>query len=148
MGETVLVRADLTPRMVDAGRELVIGLDTRGLGFEAAFWLMDEDNGRWHLVLSSRAVKFDGSRAQYAAIHKVLLSLRLQNDIWIGMISIVGHRTPLIRSLREALGPAAAVDGVRLDNAFIDGVSLPGCMLYRLSARQKLQPMGSEGSKR
>ena len=72
MGETVLVRADLTPRMIETGRGLVVGLDTRGLEFEAAFWLMDEDNGRWHLVLSSRAVKFDGSNCLGRLAAKIL----------------------------------------------------------------------------
>jgi hypothetical protein len=60
------------------------------------------------------------------------------------MISIVGHRTPLVKSLRKTLGTAASVDGTRLDDAFIGGVSIPGCVLYRLSRRQKLQPITSE----
>jgi hypothetical protein len=147
MVETVLVRADLTPRLIEAGRELVTALDSYGPEFEAAFWLMDEENGRWHLVLSSRSVKIDGSRALYAEVRKVLSTLQLQNDIWIGMISIVGHRTPLVRSLRETLGTAASVDGARLDNAFIGGVSIPGCVLYRLSRRQKLQSSTYEARK-
>ena len=144
MAETVLVRADLPPRLIEAGRELVIALDSHGSEFEAAFWLMDEENGRWHLVLSSQAVKIDGSRAQYAEVRKVLSTLQLENDIPIRMISIVGHRTPLVKSLRKALGMAASVDGARLDNAFIDGVSIPACLLYRLSKRQKLQSITSE----
>jgi hypothetical protein len=144
MVETVLVRADLSPRLIEAGRELVTALDSHGPEFEAAFWLMDEENGRWHLVLSSRSVKIDGSRALYAEVRKVLSTLQLQNEIWIGMISIVGHRTPLVRALREALGMAASVDGARLDDAFIGGVSIPACVLYRLSRRQKLQPITSE----
>jgi len=145
MAETVLVRADLPPRLIEAGRELVIGLDSHGSEFEAAFWLMDEENGRWHLFLSSQAVKFDGSQAQYAEVRTVLSTLQLENDIPIRMISIVGHRTPVVKSLRKALETAAAsVDGTRLDNEFIDGVSIPACLLYRLSKRQKLQPMTSE----
>jgi hypothetical protein len=144
MVETVLVRAELTTRMIEAGRELVTVLDSRGPSFEAAFWLMDEENGRWHLVLSSRSVKMNGSRAMYVEVNKLLSALQLQNEIWIGMISIVGHRTPLVKALREALDTAASVDGVRLDNAFIGGVSIPGCVLYRLSRRQKLQSINSE----
>jgi hypothetical protein len=130
--------------MIEAGRELVTALDSHGPEFEAAFWLMDEENGRWHLFLSSRSVKFDGSRVMYAEVDKVLSTLQLQSDIWIGMVTIVGHRTPLVRALRETLGMAASVDGTRLDNAFIGGVSIPGCVLYRLSRRQKLQTITSQ----
>jgi hypothetical protein len=139
MAEITLVRSDLTPGMIEAGRSLVVGLDQLGLGFEAAFWLMDEESAIWHLVLSTPAVKMDGPRSLYSKVHKVLLNLKLQGDIWIGMISIVGHKTPLVKSLRDVLGAAASVDGTRLDNAFVGGMLLPGCLLYRLSRRQKLQ---------
>jgi hypothetical protein len=139
MVETTLVKSDLTPRMIEAGRTLVSGLDRLGPAFEAAYWLMDEESAIWHLVLSAQAVKIDGSRSLYSRVHKVLLNLRLQNDIWIGMISIVGHKTPLVKSLRDVLGAVASVDGTRLDNAFVGGMQLSGCLLYRLSRRQKLQ---------
>lgn len=144
MVETVLVRADLAPRMIEAGRELVTALGSRGPSFEAAFWLMDEEDGRWHLVLSSRAVKMDGSRALYADVNKVISALQFQNDIWIGMISIVGDRTPLVSALREAFATTSSVDGTRLDGTYIGDVSIPGCVLYRLSRRQKLQSITSE----
>lgn len=141
MAETILVRSALTTRMIEAGRSLVVGLDLAGLGYEAAFWLLDEESGIWHLVLSTKAVKLDGSRALYSKVHKVLLNLRLEPDIWIGMISIVGDKTPVVKSLREVLGSAASVDGTVLDDAYIGKVRLPGCLLYRLSRRQKLKEM-------
>jgi len=139
MAETILVSSALTSRMIEAGRSLVVGLDKAGLAFEAAFWLSDEESAIWHLVLSTKAVKMDGSRALYGKVHKVLLNLRLEAVIWIGMISIVGDRTPIVKSLRDVLGAAASVDGARLDNAFVGGMRLPGCLVYRLSRRQKLQ---------
>jgi hypothetical protein len=144
MVETILVRADLAPRMIEVGRELVTALDSHGSEFEAAFWLMNEDNGRWHLFLSSRSVIIEGSRALYAEVREVLSTLQLQHEIRIGMISIVGHRTPLVKALRETLGTAGSVDGARLDDAFIGDVWIPACVIYRLSRRQKLQSTSSE----
>jgi hypothetical protein len=144
MAETILVRTDLAPRLVEAGRELVAGLDSHGLEFEAAFWLMDDEFGRWHLFLSSQAVKFDGMRSQYAEVRKVTSALGLEDDIRTGMISIIGHRTPLMRALRKAVKSAATVDGVRLEDTFIDREYIPACILYRLSKRQKLKPVTSE----
>jgi len=144
MTETILVGSDLSPRMIEVGRSLVVGLDQHGLVFEAAFWLLDQESAIWHLVLSTKAVKMDGSLALYSQVHKVLLNLGLQADIWIGMISIVGDKTPMVKSLRDVLGAAASVDGTRLDDAFVGGARLPGCVLYRLSRRQKLQPTTPE----
>jgi hypothetical protein len=144
MVETILVRADLAPRLIVAGRELVAGLDSHGLEYEAAFWLMDEENGRWHLFLSSQAVKFDGMLSHYAEVRKVNAALGLEDDIRTGMITIVGHRTPLVKALRKAVRTAATVDGVRLEDAFIGNIYIPACLLYRLSKRQKLKPVISE----
>ena len=139
MAESILVRSALIPGMIEVGRSLVAGLDQAGLAFEAAFWLSDEESGIWHLVLSMKAVKMDGSRALYSQVHKVLLNLGLEADVRIWMISIVGDKTPIVKSLRGVLGTAASIDGAVLDDAFIGGVRIPGCLLYRLSRRQKLQ---------
>jgi len=144
MAETILVKSDLSPKLIEAGRLLIAGLDQKGLAYEAAFWLLDEESAIWHLVLSSKAVKIDGSRALYGQVHKVLLDLGLNRDIGITMISIVGDKTPIVKSLRDAFGAAASVDGTRLDNAFLGAVRLPDCRLYRLSRRQKLQTITSE----
>jgi hypothetical protein len=140
MAETVLVRPDLTPEMATAGRALLAGLDAHGIIFDAAFWLLDEESGEWHLVLSSRSVRKDGSLSLYHKVNRVLSRLQLQDAIWIGEISIVDDRTQIVQSLRGALGTAASVDGARLDNATIGGVRIPGCMLYRLSPRHKVAP--------
>lgn len=144
MAETILVRADLSPRLIEAGRKLVGALDQHGSEFEAAFWLMDEENGRWHLFLSSRSIKFDGSQAMYAGVREVISATQLQNEFRTGMVTIVGHQTPLVKALRKALGTAASIDGARLDGAYIGGVYIPACVVYRLSRRQKLQPLTSE----
>ncbi len=140
MAETVLVKADLTPEMISAGRILLTGLDSQGLVFDAAFWLLDEDSVKWHLVLSNRSVRKDGSLALYHKVNKALEKLRLQNVMWIGDITIVDHRVPIVQSLRSVLGTAASVDGARLDNATVGGSQVPGCVLYRLSGRQRLLP--------
>lgn len=92
MAETVLVRSDLTPEMVTAGRVLLSGLDAQGVVFDAAFWLLDEEDGEWHLVLSNHSVRKDGSLALNHKVNRVLGKLRLQDTIWIGAVSIVDPR--------------------------------------------------------
>src|ERR1700722_2172533 len=136
MAQAILVTTELTPGMIEAGRSLVAGLDRADLAFEAAFWLSDLESGYWHLFLSTKAVKMDGTRAQYAQVRKVIEKLGLEDEIWIGMISIVGDKTPTVKSLRQVLGTSLSVDGTRLDGAFVSGTLLAGCMLYRLSRRQ------------
>lgn len=138
MAQAILVTSDLTPEMIATGRTLVTGLDGQGLIFDAAFWLLNEESSEWRLVLANRSVRKDGSRDLYNKVNRILARLRLQDAIWIGIVSIVDLRVPIVQSLRAALGTAGSVDGARLDNATIDGVRIPPCLIYRLSARQKL----------
>jgi hypothetical protein len=141
MGETILVIVDLSPGLFADGRLLVHALDARGLLFDAAFWLLDEENGNWHLVLSNKSVHEMGSLSYYKKIHRVLDKLTLQSDIWIGMLSVVDLRTPLVQALRGSLGAAGRVDGVRLSNTIVGGVRIPACLIYRVTTEQKLDPV-------
>jgi len=140
MGETLLVKAELTPAMIAAGRTLLTGLDSQGLIFDAAFWLLSENSVKWHLVLSNRSVRRDGSLRLYHKVNKAIERLHLQPVIWIGEISILDTGVSIVQALRRALGMTSSVDGTRLDNATIGGEQIPGCLLYRLSVKQKLLP--------
>lgn len=136
MAQTGLVKTTLTPEMIEAGRELLARLDALGTVFDAAFWLFDEEIGEWRLVLASRSVRTSGSRILYRKVNGALSKLGAAEVLSLEMISIVDQRDPVVRLLMGALGTAASVDGVRLDNATIDGVRIPGCFLYRLAGRQ------------
>jgi hypothetical protein len=142
--ETVLVKADLTPDKIAAGRELLSALDAHGLNFEAALWLLGEESFNWHLVLSNRSVRTQGSLALYHKINKILSKLGSGNALWIGDISIVDQRAPLVQSLRKALGTSGSVDGIRLDSTTIEGVWIPAAMVYRMSAKQRLRAQNDE----
>jgi hypothetical protein len=140
MAETVLVRSDLTPEMIAGGRALLRALDSAGLVFDAAFWLLDEDHARWRLVLSSRSVRTLGSRKLYEKVGKILDGLHLRNGIWIGMVSIVDHKAPVVEALRRGLGATTSVDGTKLGETTVGSDRIAGCVLYRLSTRQTLLP--------
>jgi hypothetical protein len=144
MGETVLVRADLPLELIEAGRTLLRELDAQAVGIDAAFWLLDESSGFWHLVLGKRSVRESGSTALYHKVNQILTELGMQDRLWIGMVSIVDQRSAMIQALRKALGAARSVDGVRLDNAKLGDVRMLGCLLYRVSAKQKLAPQPSD----
>jgi len=136
VAEAVLVRTALTPEMIAAGRELLARLDALGTVFDAAFWLFDEEIGEWRLVFASRSIRTTGSRILYRKVNRALSKLDMTNVLSLEMISIVDQSDAIVQLLIGALGTAASVDGVRLDNAIIEGVRIPGCLLYRLARGQ------------
>ena len=142
MDETLLVRADLAPELIEAGRTLLLGLDAQAANIEAAFWLLDNSSGIWHLVLGNRWVRKSGSSVLYNKVNRTLTKLGLQDRLWIGMVSIVDQRSVEVQALDKALGGAASVDGVRLDDAKVGDIRLPGCLIYRVSAKAEARPEG------
>jgi hypothetical protein len=148
VAETVLVMADLTSDKIAAGRTLLMALDEHGLVFDAAFWLLGEESCRWHLILSNRSVRTDGSLALYHKVDRILSRLGLENAIWIGDVSIVDQRTTLVQALRKALGTTGSVDGARLDNTTIGGVRIPAAIVYRLAAKQRFGVAAAEPATR
>ena len=147
MVETILVRADLASELVEAGRTLLLALDAQAANIEAAFWLLDKSSGIWHLVLGNRSVRKSGSSALYHKVNRTLTRLGLEDRLWIGMVSIVDQRSADIQALDRALGAAASVEGTRLDNAKLGDVWMLGCLLYRISAKQKLAPQAGSSSR-
>jgi hypothetical protein len=145
MGETVLVVAYLAPDLIEAGRTLLMELDAKSLYFDAAFWLLDGDSANWHLYLGAHSIRENGSLALYRKVNRTLTTLSLTDKLWIGMISIVDMRSKIVRALASALGTAASVDGARLDNAIVGGIQIPSCLLYRVSANQKLATPADSG---
>ena len=135
MAETILVRPELTQGMVDGGRMLLANLDQHGIPIEAAFWLLDEEVPIWHLMLASRLVRTVGSLAMYRRISKLLTKLRLDDPIWIDMVSIVDPRARIVQALAAALGTTDSAGGIRLDNTTFGGVHISSCLVYRLAVK-------------
>jgi hypothetical protein len=122
--------------MIEAGRRLLRHLDTAGTVFDTAFWLLDEDVDEWRLIMASQAVRTDGPKILYHKVNQALSALDLTGILSIDMVSIVNDQFPLVERLIGVLGTASSVDGLRLDNATVDGMRLPGCLLYRLTPKQ------------
>jgi hypothetical protein len=146
VADTILVVADLAPDLIEAGRTLLAKLDAGAVRFEAAFWLMDPENGSWRLHLGASSVRESGSLTLCGRVDEVLTGLGFGSRFWIGMVTIEDMRSKIAQALVSALGSAASVDGARLDNATIGGIRVPACLLYRLTVDQRVgvgRPAGS-----
>lgn len=144
MADTVLVVADLALDLIDAGRNLLRKLDAQGVRFDAALWLMDPENGSWRLHLAASSVRETGSSVYYEKVDEILTELGFGVRFWIGMVTIEDMSSKIVRALVSALGTAASVDGTRLDNAFIGGIRIPPCLVYRVTCKQPVGPQKND----
>ena len=138
MADTILVVADLAPDLIEGGRTLLVKLDAKAVRFDAAFWLMDPENGRWRLHLGASSVRETGSLALYGEVDEILSEMGFGGRFWIGMVTIEDLHSKLMQALVSVLGNATSVDGTRLDYTTVNGVYVPPCLLYRLTVEQRI----------
>lgn len=89
MAERALVMEQLTPEMIDAGRDLLQRLEQDGMKIRTALWLLDGENGRWRLVLASPEVRNGGSLPLYKKASKHLARMGDPDYLPVYRVAIV-----------------------------------------------------------
>jgi hypothetical protein len=113
---------------------LLAKLDSQAVRFDAAFWLMNAENGNWRLYLGAPSVRDTGSLAYYGKVDEILMEMGFGVRLWAGMVTIEDMRSKIMQAMIAAFGNAVSVDGIRLSNEAIGGTWVPACVLYRVTA--------------
>jgi hypothetical protein len=124
--------ASLTSADIEFGKQIAERLRERGFGVQGIFWLYDEINDDWRLVIATDAVDKLGPRGTYLQVTRHTSDIQ-GSDFQKMRIQVVSPQIPLIQALRSAFGPAANVAGATLRNTVIDGILVPEAYLYELS---------------
>ncbi len=133
MAETMLVRPDLTPEMIERGRQLIEQIEGSQVTLKAAFWYLDAEVGAWRLIIACPDVRTVGPAAIYRKIRKALgfLNLDAGTGVSLDAISVVDTDHPLVRALagpsktiRNELVGAATIGNVTAHGVFVSGVHL------------------------
>lgn len=113
MDKRTLVRQDL-----EAGRQIVEGLDHQGISVDTAAWLRDDESGLWHLVISSPSVAAQGAGPVYEVVDRLL---RQQDspalDLTLDDITVVAPGQHLIRDLKKRVATDDEIYEIRLHDA-------------------------------
>jgi hypothetical protein len=97
-----VVKADLTPQMLDAGRRLLELLDRRKFPARACFWFYFPEAGRWRFVVASPEVRVHGPRAAYRKIQTVARAIPDAAEVFgPGDVTVVKDNDPLARKIHE-----------------------------------------------
>jgi hypothetical protein len=92
----------LSREMIEEGRELVQHLDADGMKIGAALWLLDDDTGRWNLVLAAPDIRTAGPLALYRMAAKALVRMGQPDQLPIERVTIADPMSDLIRSIATA----------------------------------------------
>ena len=129
-------RATLTPALIAAGRSLVRRL-RESVPLAAAFWLYQEERGRWRLMLASPLVSQRGSLETYRQVQAVLEGRpeRLpygMNDLELDDITVIDPGNELVSLWRHIYPAGLASAEARSFGVAIGGRYFEGAYFYFL----------------
>jgi hypothetical protein len=131
MAEATLVKSDLTPDMVKAGRQLLHGLDRQKTPIDAAFWLYVPEGEQWRLVLGSPELRNRGPRRLYKRVQSVLS--REEPTVPLSSVALVDSADPLVQTLSSVIKVSGG-NGVRFSRNSINGQYIEDAYIYRMAA--------------
>ena len=133
MVEEVVVIESLSPKMIEAGEELVRLLDQIHFDVRAALWLYVSEVGTWRLIIASPDVKRGGPRKTYKKVQSVLSKMQDRPRVGLENISVVDSHDPLVSLLRTALKTGPHISGIRFSRNTINGHFIEDAYIYRLA---------------
>jgi hypothetical protein len=155
MDQGILVKSDL-----DIGHDLILGLERVGIPISAAFWLQDDEDGRWQLVLASPLTESQDVRSIYREIWKVLSGLPsasglTSDELADYRINVVGPHASLIREIKNKVRTGDELQEIRLDELHMAGRKYRSSRIYRVAggkidhgARVRVKSSGRLGTVR
>ena len=129
-----MVKPDLTPEMIEAGRRLLALLDGRQFGARACFWFYFPESDRWRFVVASPKVRARGPRAAYQKVETLARKVPNAADIFaLGNVTVVTDKDPLVVLLRKAVSTGPGISGIRVTNNAVNGTFIDDAYVYRLT---------------
>jgi hypothetical protein len=130
MDKTELVTSDL-----QAGREFIEALDKRGIPVDVAAWLQDED-GRWQLLISTPLTDKAGSGSIYQAISSTVRRLDA-TGIELDDILVASPREHLVKDLTRLVRTGDELQMLRLHDLELGGRLFRSSRIYRVKGGQR-----------
>lgn len=127
----------LSQEMIDEGRKLVQRLDDEGMEIGAALWLLDDEAGRWNLVLAAPDIRRSGPLALYRMAARALARLGQPEEIPIERVTIADPQSELIRSIATVPLRGEKLAGQRVNGTLADRVHIEDAYIYRQAARAR-----------
>src|SRR6266542_2635775 len=127
MDKTQLVDSDM-----QAGRQIIEGLERLGIPIDVAFWLQDDESLDWRLIVSSPSVPKDGPRRLYTAL---FVTLRDLNHPTIRLEDVVGAspNENRIKDLKRRVGTNDGLHDIRLDGLDLGFQHYRSARVYRVA---------------
>lgn len=144
MAEDVLVKEQLTDKMIKLGKQLIDRLASTDLKVVAAFWLYRPDSNDWRLTLASPQVDEYGLRKYLTIIWEVLHKGRDKiSGLDLENVNLISSDERLVRALastNQLTGQPTGLAGKRLSRSTFNGEYLEDVYVYFVEDSVKSLP--------
>ena len=121
----------LTPPGLEFGKQLTATLKRSGFPYKGVFWLFEDQIDDWQLVVVTSLVEERGRREAYLTLSKATSDI-VGTGFQQLRITVMSPDTPLYQALSSVFGSAASVEGARLRNTSVNGITVPEAYLYEI----------------
>ncbi len=126
MDNATLVKPD-----IEAGRQLLHGLEEANFDVRAAFWFYREESEEWRLYIATPLVAQLGPREVYAKVLHVLKK-KLIHGIDLSRVSVVDITDGLVTILGYAVQTDSGIADIDFNGNSVNGVYIRAAHIYRL----------------
>lgn len=137
--------------MVDAGgisrgQELLAALESASFPVDAAAWQLEDETGRWRLVITSREYDEQGPLAAYTRIGEVLNRSKI--DLDLSSVRVVSPRDHAMTLLSGMARTGAVRAGTMLSDVYFGPFYLPSLYVYPMETTRTRTPSAKPSSRR
>jgi len=137
MAKDVLVADSLSEEMLQAGRDLIKGLDSTTSQVQSAFWFFYPEEAQWRLILSSPLVGKEGPRRFYQRVVDFNNKTTQEYCISLHDISVNNIDNQLVQLIQSALQTDdKEVSAIRFSKNAINGTFIEDALVYRSCIRK------------
>lgn len=140
MAKEVLVTANLSEEMIQAGKVLVEQLKMQKFKIEAAFWWRFDETGAWRFIVASPAVRAEGPRKVYRKLQTIIAKTP-EDQVRLSLtdISVIDPKEStvtgvLVKAFKQVTASQEPdVAGIFIHSGFINAAPVEDAYIYRLN---------------
>lgn len=133
MAEKIFISHSLSEEMILTGQALINKLDETNAKVAAAFWLLEDNESTWELIIVSPLVESEGSRNYYKIINEINdLVEPNKKIISLHNIRVSGNNNKFVKAIKNSVLGNAVLGNNRLGRNFLSGAYFEDMYLYRM----------------
>ncbi len=129
-------KTTLVEKQIQEGKLFISELDKAGLEIKAAFWLYDENDLSWKLLIASSSEKLNMKKSileAYGTLTNIMRSIPDLSLISSSDIVLIPLDHPLIKNIGPLIKTGSDIVDMRFSNTLLNKIYVEGMHLYRMN---------------